>query len=438
MPLDLYKCLEKLEALAPAELHQKNQEYRLQLANAEWLLGASLLASDRSELYRQIGQTKYPDLISYAETELNLSRQKTLELLSTARAMEKLPLLSDAFRSSRLSWAKVRELKRVATPETERIWVEFALNHGVTEIQRRVAMSPTEWKRGKALAASIERKPTATTEKVTEVLSAGTPLIAEAETESPPVLPAPKLIRVVHYLTPDEFAIYDQALERARARKNQRVKREAVLLEWSERELSDGTSKSRARHQVVLHSNPETGTAWYETERGIFPASQELVGETRRLGREIDLRETVTDQPSEPEGEQVAGSKRSSVPNKVERLIFARAGNRCECCGRRGCRLEVHHRVPVSDGGTDDPANLLVLCKLCHGLIHEEDFEVRLDWIQARAKALRRQRKVDPETTAGEGAAVDPSGGVLERAGPAGITDVHDAQARRAAAEVLR
>jgi 5-methylcytosine-specific restriction endonuclease McrA len=33
-------------------------------------------------------------------------------------------------------------------------------------------------------------------------------------------------------------------------------------------------------------------------------------------------------------------------------------------------RLEVHHIVPVSDGGSDEPHNLILLCAECHAEAH--------------------------------------------------------------------
>lgn len=31
---------------------------------------------------------------------------------------------------------------------------------------------------------------------------------------------------------------------------------------------------------------------------------------------------------------------------------------------------EIHHKLPLSEGGTHDRSNLIALCKSCHGAIH--------------------------------------------------------------------
>lgn len=42
----------------------------------------------------------------------------------------------------------------------------------------------------------------------------------------------------------------------------------------------------------------------------------------------------------------------------------------CQCCGKKNCRLEVHHIKFKSDGGTDDEENLITLCEDCHKGVH--------------------------------------------------------------------
>ena len=51
--------------------------------------------------------------------------------------------------------------------------------------------------------------------------------------------------------------------------------------------------------------------------------------------------------------------------------VLNRDGYKCQHCGKKNCRLEVHHITYRSNGGTDDENNLITLCKECHDNIHK-------------------------------------------------------------------
>ena len=54
---------------------------------------------------------------------------------------------------------------------------------------------------------------------------------------------------------------------------------------------------------------------------------------------------------------------------------YAKAHPLCERClneGRVTLMEEVHHILPVNRGGTNDPSNLMSLCRSCHNKIHIE------------------------------------------------------------------
>lgn len=60
---------------------------------------------------------------------------------------------------------------------------------------------------------------------------------------------------------------------------------------------------------------------------------------------------------------------------KKARDAYATAHPFCERCyaqGRMTPLDEVHHIVPVREGGTDEESNLMSLCRSCHNLIHAE------------------------------------------------------------------
>ena len=51
--------------------------------------------------------------------------------------------------------------------------------------------------------------------------------------------------------------------------------------------------------------------------------------------------------------------------------VLNRDSYRCQHCGKKNCRLEVHHVVYRSKGGSDDESNLITLCKECHDNVHK-------------------------------------------------------------------
>jgi hypothetical protein len=85
--------------------------------------------------------------------------------------------------------------------------------------------------------------------------------------------------------------------------------------------------------------------------------------------------------------------------------IFKRDGFQCRYCGNRipAVILEVDHVIPVCDGGTDDPVNLVTACWQCNRgkagvsletvLLGENPTE-RAAWIQAREAQLREYNAV--------------------------------------------
>jgi len=72
----------------------------------------------------------------------------------------------------------------------------------------------------------------------------------------------------------------------------------------------------------------------------------------------------------------------------VRPVVLARAGNRCERCGRAG-KLDLHHRKMRSQGGTHHASNLAVLCagpSGCHAQIHAGSADAAR-WIVTRKGA---------------------------------------------------
>ena len=51
--------------------------------------------------------------------------------------------------------------------------------------------------------------------------------------------------------------------------------------------------------------------------------------------------------------------------------VLNRDNYTCQCCGKKHVRLEVHHIIFRSLGGSDDEKNLITLCEKCHKAVHD-------------------------------------------------------------------
>ena len=89
------------------------------LTSYRLLLGRCLLAIERSQSYLEFGCSS---AVHYAVSQLGLSAQNARATLRVTRQLEDLPLLTLAAEEGWLPWSKLREVARVATPETESHW----------------------------------------------------------------------------------------------------------------------------------------------------------------------------------------------------------------------------------------------------------------------------------------------------------------------------
>lgn len=63
--------------------------------------------------------------------------------------------------------------------------------------------------------------------------------------------------------------------------------------------------------------------------------------------------------------------------NILRRQIIYRDRNRCLRCDKKfpAEQLSVHHLVPRSDDGSDEPSNLVTLCNGCHDFVEIENLK---------------------------------------------------------------
>ena len=91
------------------------------------------------------------------------------------------------------------------------------------------------------------------------------------------------------------------------------------------------------------------------------------------------------------------GTTSPTIPPKLRRFVLARDGG----CVVEGCtshyRLQVHHRIPASQGGPTDPENLVTLCWHHHQVvIHGRGFTIDALSPPGRVRLLPPDRAPPP------------------------------------------
>lgn len=61
----------------------------------------------------------------------------------------------------------------------------------------------------------------------------------------------------------------------------------------------------------------------------------------------------------------------------VKAYVLHRDGYQCQKCKTKKGKLHVHHIVFRSNGGTNSPENLIVLCSTCHDRLHNGEFAIK-------------------------------------------------------------
>jgi hypothetical protein len=74
----------------------------------------------------------------------------------------------------------------------------------------------------------------------------------------------------------------------------------------------------------------------------------------------------AAEQPASPPASATKCEGRKAVSVRKRFFVFKRDRYRCRICGRSGIELEVDHKVPVAQGGSDALDNLQTLCFDCN------------------------------------------------------------------------
>lgn len=299
------------------------------------------------------------------------------EKVRVAHALKSLPLITQAFREGRVSFSKVRAMTRVATPKNEEYLMMIA-RHGTAVHVERVVRGYSKVKRVDALAQEATRH--AQRELHWYIDDDGYWVIRGRLTAEQGALVQKALERVMDEDFREQQDVPagtsdDDLAPKVHARPEPIASRRTdALIRMAETHTCSDGGFSGDRFLVHVHTDIETLKADGSGGQAELEEGGTIAAET---ARRVSCDASVVHWLEHPQGEALnIGRKSRTIPPAMRRALQRRDGG---CCFP-GCTcsrfVDAHHIQHWADGGATSMANLVLLCRRHHRLVHEAGFGV--------------------------------------------------------------
>jgi 5-methylcytosine-specific restriction endonuclease McrA len=355
-----------------AELDRLGDEIAELFAHLE-AATARLLALIREFDARGGWNTGFRSCAAWLRWRVGLDKGAARERVRVARALGPLPLLSEALARGQLSYAKVRAITRVATPETEARLLAVGRAGTAEHVERIVRGWRQVDRRAEARKAARQHE--------------GRGLQVYEDEDG--------MVVVRGRLTPEAGALLRRALEAGREVLYQKARREPradaaetpgqpptvaqqqadalVLVAESALHHDLDPGAPGERYQVVVHVDASVLADPDQPGQSVLEAGAHVpAGTSRRLA--CDASRVVV---RHDKGGRVVeiGARTRTIPPALRRALQHRdRGCRFPGCGVRV--VHAHHLHHWAQGGPTTLSNLALLCRRHHRAVHEEGFQV--------------------------------------------------------------
>jgi 5-methylcytosine-specific restriction endonuclease McrA len=296
------------------------------------------------------------------------------ERVRVARALETLPLLADALARGQLSYAKVRALTRVATPETEARLLAVGRAGTAAHVERIVR--GWRWVDRRAEARETARRHASRALHVSQDDDGMVVLRGRLEPEVGALLvQALAAAREVLYLRArardEAAAIPEGASAETPSLAQQQADALALLAESALHHLDPGAPGER--YQVVVHVDAQVLADPDQPGQSVLDGGARVSPETsQRLA--CDASRVVMRHDDHGHLLEI-GARTRTIPPALRRALH----HRDRSCRFPGCGVRFgqgHHLRHWAQGGPTTLSNLALLCRRHHRAVHEEGYQV--------------------------------------------------------------
>ena len=296
--------------------------------------------------------------------DLGASREK----LRVARALPALPRIAWAMERGQLSYAKVRALTRVATPDNEAALLDVALAGTAAQVERFVRA----WRR-------VDR---AVDARIDDAHHLKRTLSVWVDDDG--------MVVVRGRLTPEAGAVVMRAVEAAAdclfreacdvptaqtltdevTPGQRRADALALLAEAAlATDLDRGTAGDR--YQVVVHVDASADSAALDPTTAVIELDHDAQHVSAETSRRLSCDAALVRMTHDAGGAVLdVGRQTRTIPPAIRRALAAR-DRTCRFPGCTSRRCDAHHIEHWSDGGATRLDNLVLLCRRHHRAVHE-------------------------------------------------------------------
>jgi 5-methylcytosine-specific restriction endonuclease McrA len=319
--------------------------------------------------------TGFSSCAAWLSWRVGLDLGAARERIRVARALGTLPLLAEALARGQLSYAKVRALTRVATPETEARLLAVGRAGTAAHVERIVR----GWRYVDRRAEARETKHRHASRALRVYQAEDGMVVLRGRLE--PEMGA----LVMQALAAARESLYQRARERARATTGfanvseetptpvqQRADALALLAETA---LHQGLDPGAAgeRYQVVVHVDAPVLADPEQPGQSVLEGGTRVSSETsQRLA--CDASRVVMRHDDKGRLVEI-GARTRTIPPALRRAL----DHRDQGCRFPGCGLRFtqgHHLRHWAHGGPTTLSNLALLCRRHHRAVHEEGYRV--------------------------------------------------------------
>jgi hypothetical protein len=316
--------------------------------------GRWLLAALRAGTHLRLG---YGSFHEYTERLFGYGVRVTQEKLRVAEALEELPATARELEAGRVSFSAVREVTRVATPKTEREWLEMAQERTVRELEQLVS--------GHRPGSLPDDAPDASAKR--------------------------HVLRLD--VSGEVLATFREAMAKIRRDAGEALDDDAAILLLARTVLGGPQDEGRSSYQVAFSICECCGKGRQQGRGELVEVAPEVVEMATCDGQNIG---TVSrdahvgadvQAPGDLEVESSSFTRATqTIPPALRRGVLRRDEGRCRVAGcQHATFVDVHHLVPRAGGGGHSSENLVTLCSAHHRAIHRGELLIE----GSRATGLR-------------------------------------------------